>query len=141
MEPVLKLSKIPVYDEQYCSFVLLLTSVAVIQNSKNSAFLTQVRRNFHTSRQQRKLKALWKQFFDWNLNYKLMLTQHCYILIFFTTFFTTIFFVNTRRIKKLSNLGQDQKLWYLLLHIFLALVLKVYFCRNNWTPGCVSMQC
>ena len=44
------------------------------------------------------------------------------------------------KINKSSKVRQNRKLWYLFLHIFWALVPKMYFCIWGWIQDCVSMQ-
>ena len=43
-----------------------------------------------------------------------------------------------KKIKKLTKIRQDRKLWYLFLHSFRAALPRVHFCRGNWTLGWVS---
>ena len=45
--------------------------------------------------------------------------------------------------EKLTNqakLNKTEKCWYLFMHIFWELVPKIYFWRQDWVQGCVSMQ-
>ena len=57
--------------------------------------------------------------------------------MFLKSILCKIFWEKWRNQTKLNN---NEKIWWLFLHIFLASVPKIYFCKENWALDCIPTQ-